>query len=79
MKRRESPETRFGKVSRRSEPSSRGKRPFEVSRRSNPGIITAIIGWGVNMVIEGITVTALIARRINKEKNKLYSTEGTLL
>ena len=29
MKRRESPETRFGKVSRRSEPSSRGKRPFE--------------------------------------------------
>ena len=29
MKRRESSETRFGKVSRRSEPSSRGKRPFE--------------------------------------------------
>ena len=30
MKRRESPETRFGKVSSQSEPSSGGKRPFEV-------------------------------------------------
>ena len=30
MKRWESSETRFGQVSRRSEPSSRGKRPFEV-------------------------------------------------
>ena len=29
MKRWESSETRFGKVSRRSEPCSRGKRPFE--------------------------------------------------
>ena len=29
VKVRGSPETRFGKVSRRSEPSSRGKRPFE--------------------------------------------------
>ena len=33
MKRRESSETRFGKVSRRSEPSSRGKRPFKVSQK----------------------------------------------
>ena len=37
MKRRESPETRFGKVSRRSEPSSRGKRPFKVSEKFDPG------------------------------------------
>ena len=32
MKCRESSETRFGQVSRRSEPSSRGKRPFKVCR-----------------------------------------------
>ena len=32
MKRWESSETRFGKVSRRSEPCSRGKRPFKVSQ-----------------------------------------------
>ena len=32
MKRWESSETRFGQVSRRSEPSSRGKRPFKVCR-----------------------------------------------
>ena len=32
MKRWESSETRFGRVSRRSEPCSRGKRPFEVSK-----------------------------------------------
>ena len=31
MKRRESSETRFGKVSWRSEPCLRGKRPFEIS------------------------------------------------
>ena len=34
----ESSETRFGKVSRRSEPSSRGKRPFKVSKKSTPKI-----------------------------------------
>ena len=33
IKCRESSETRFGKVSRRSEPSSRGKRPFEIRPR----------------------------------------------
>ena len=32
MKRWESSETRFGQVWRQSEPSLRGKRPFEVSR-----------------------------------------------
>ena len=32
IKCRESSETRFGQVSRRSEPSSRGKRPFKVCR-----------------------------------------------
>ena len=31
-----SSETRFGKVSRRSEPSSRGKRPFKVSKNFDP-------------------------------------------
>ena len=35
MKRRESSETRFDKVSRQSEPSSGGKRPFKV-RISSP-------------------------------------------
>ena len=34
MKRRESSETRFGKVSCQSEPCSRGKRPFEVSKKN---------------------------------------------
>ena len=33
MKCRESSETRFGKVSRQSEPCSRGKRPFEISKK----------------------------------------------
>ena len=33
MKHCKSPETRFAKVSRRSEPCSRGKRPFEVSKK----------------------------------------------
>ena len=33
IKRRESSETRFPKFSRRSEPSSRGKRPFEISKK----------------------------------------------
>ena len=36
IKCRESSETRFGKVSRRSEPSSRGKRPFKVSEKFDP-------------------------------------------
>ena len=36
MKRWESSETRFGQVSRRSEPSSRGKRPFKVSKKFDP-------------------------------------------
>ena len=31
-------------------------------------VITAIIAWGINKVIKGITVTALIARRINNVK-----------
>ena len=35
MKRWESSEKRFGKVSRQSEPSSRGKRPFEVSTKNS--------------------------------------------
>ena len=34
MKTCKSPETRFPKVSRRSEPCSRGKRPFEVSKKN---------------------------------------------
>ena len=29
-------------------------------------VITAIIAWGINKVIKGITVTALIAQRIQK-------------
>ncbi len=33
MKRRESSETRFGKISGRTEPSLRGKRPFKVSKK----------------------------------------------
>ena len=35
---------------------------------THPATITAIIGWGINKVVKGITVTALIARRIKKEK-----------
>ena len=35
MKCRESSETRFGKVSRQSEPCSRGKRPFEISKKKS--------------------------------------------
>ena len=38
IKRRESSETRFGKVSRRSEPYSRRKCPFEVSETSADNI-----------------------------------------
>ena len=38
MKCRESSETSFGQVWSRSEPSSRGKRPFKVSRNFDPGI-----------------------------------------
>ena len=32
-------------------------------------VITAIIAWGINKVIQGITVTALIAQRI---KNVIF-------
>ena len=32
--------------------------------------VTARIDWGINKVTKGITVSALIARRINKEKIK---------
>ena len=37
-------------------------------------VITAIIAWGINKVIKGMTVTALIAQRI---KNVI--TEASLL
>ena len=34
-------------------------------------VITAIIAWGINKVIKGITVTALIALRNNNEKKTI--------
>ena len=42
MKCSKSSETRFPKVSRRSEPSSRGKRPFEVSKKIRFFVYTVV-------------------------------------
>ena len=37
-------------------------------------VIAAIIAWGINKVIKGITVTAFIAQRIKDVIFKFYST-----
>ena len=36
-------------------------------------VITAIIAWGINKVIKGITVTALIAQRIKNVNDNFKS------
>ena len=48
--------------------SIRRRRARRRRRRARRHDVTAIIGQGINNVIKGITVTALIARRINEEK-----------
>ena len=40
-------------------------------RRARRRDVTAIIGQGINNVIKGTTVTALIALRINHEKKRI--------
>ncbi len=58
MKCRESSETRFGKVSRQSEPCSRGKRPFEISKKFSKTPSRILLD------LDGLGYGILVKRRI---------------